>query len=115
MPRAMRGILFAEKLLSDCGALGGATTVVAHGDVHVDVSMSGLEAEHERFGVFAGLDAFFFGVQLRWRDLEAESQIVERGYSIADHQVRELEDGLPNDRLRFLHRTSRESRGDLGR
>src|SRR4051812_32215741 len=72
MPRAMRGIFVAEKLLCDCGALGGATPVVAHRDVHIDVSMRSLEAEHERLSVFAGLDAFCFGVQLRRRDLKAE-------------------------------------------
>src|SRR4051812_3745593 len=104
-----------ERLSCDCGALSGAAPVVAHGDVHVDVSVRSLEAEHERFGVFAGLDALLFGVQLRRRDLEAEAEIIERGDSIADHQVREFEDGLCDDALRFLYRTSGKSRGDLGR
>ena len=41
------------------GVIGHATLAIAQGDVHEDISQGGLEADHERFGVFAGFVALF--------------------------------------------------------
>ena len=51
--------------------------VVAQGDVHINIAEGGLEADHQGFGIFAGLVAFFGGEKVRGMHAEVESLIVK--------------------------------------
>src|SRR5437868_4972588 len=70
--------------------IGHALLVVAQRDVHEDVPHGGLEADHQRFRVFAGLVALLRGQKERRMYAEMEALVVERGDGVAHDLVRQL-------------------------
>ena len=66
-----------EKGLLTRPAVLAATAVVAHGDVHEDVAVVGIEAHDQRFLVFAAFFAEFIQVNDRRVDFEAAQSLAE--------------------------------------
>src|ERR1041384_8273981 len=85
--------------------------LVAHGDIHVKVTVIGVETHHQRLGVFAA-DKTLFGIVKKGRaDLEVHAFVVEGGDGVADDHVRELKDGLAHYIIGGLDLCSREESG----
>ena len=78
--------------------VGHPAFVVTQGDVHEDITKGGLEADHQCFGVFAGLVAFLGGEKERGMYAEMESLIVQRRNGVAHDLVGQFEDGFFDQR-----------------
>src|SRR5580700_5857158 len=81
--------------------IGHAALVVAQRNIHEDVAKGGLEADHQRFGVFTGLVSLLRRQQERGMHAEMEALVVERGDGVAHDLVGEFKDGFFDQRVRL--------------
>src|SRR5271168_5183683 len=86
---------------------------VVHGNIQIDLTARGFEAQNQGLGIHAVGQTLFVDVNFRWKHLEMEALVVEQGDGVTDNHVSEFADRLANHLVGGLDLHARQLTGDL--